>query len=438
MFGLYLDCENNLSRHICERLYLNSTMTDIKFEFITNTGGPIEVPAHKFILSCGSSVFDSMFNGPLKLETDKIPIDDVSASAFKEFLQFFYLDEVRLTPKNIAEVVKLCKKFKLHDSITSCANSLRGTLVIDDMCWGYEIALALEEPTLIQYCEERIKQNPIEIFESESFIQCSYNVLNKILDLLLLECDAEQIVMACMKWSKAECARAKILRTPKNLRMSLDDAFSRIPFERMTLEQFVRFNILCKKMLTDDEINIINNKILGVPVEEEVSSFETIFECDRQMPETEDLSYNFGSDIFTAFSTNKQVLMKEFSAKLYGTAKYDSEICYDVSMKCLEYSTKLISGLATIVKGCDELHIILPQPVIIAAEKLHFINVYTWPTDCIDFSNESVMQPKLRNRIQKGDLKISFRTNAQFDSDSITRVIFEKSKLHDEIWREID
>lgn len=422
MNGLYLDCDNNFSRHISENLYLNSTMADIKFQFRTPNGN-IDVPGHKVILSCGSPIFHSMFTNHLTSRSNKIPIENVSISAFKEFLQFFYLAEVRLTPNNIYEVANLCQKFGINDLMKSCSNSLQRTLVIDDMCWGYSLAIALEDPILIQYCEDKIAHNPFEILESESFLECSLGVLGKILGLVTFKCNAMEIVNACMRWAKADCAHNEMLRTPTNLRMSLGNLFNRIPFQRLTLTQFSQFILAYKRMLTGDEMNGILNVIMEIP--DKVESSSTI-ECDRQISWAQVSRYNFGSDIFTAFSTNRQVLLSEFSAKLCGTAKHDSEICYDVSMRCTEFDTKLISGLATISKGSDELCVVLPQPVIIAAEEMHFINVYMWNTDCIDFRDECVRQPVLGNRIQRGDLEINFKTSTHFDCDSITRLIFEK------------
>lgn len=450
MYGLYLNCETNLSRHICEKLYLDSSMSDVNFIFETLTSDSIKVPAHKFILACGSSVFNSMFYGHLKVESDDLPIIDASVDAFREFLQFFYMDEIRLTPKNIIEVTKLCKRFELTDPIKACAISLRSTLTLDDMCWGYGIATSLEERNLIDFCEMKIKENITEIIESESFLQCDYKLLQRILELLSSNnFSADEIITASMKWAKAECGRNGKLRTPKNLRTTLGDLFNRIPFERLTMEQFSKYIVTYKKIFTARELKIISKEIIAnntvtttkhpstevtkqtlpneiMPL---TASHHQILNCDRQVSGEWNSDRNSsGGDIFTAFSSNQQVLLRAFSAKLCGTAKFNDEVHYDI--ECFGIiPEKLISGQATILKGNDELHIILSQPVIIDAEKLYFINIYTWSTDCIEHSDETQNQPMLKNKIQQDGLVITFKTNHRFENDSITHLTFERAKI---------
>ena len=48
------------------------------------------IPAHKFVLSVGSAVFDAMFNGNLKTEDDVIDLPDVEPQAFIALLRFLY------------------------------------------------------------------------------------------------------------------------------------------------------------------------------------------------------------------------------------------------------------------------------------------------------------------------------------------------------------
>lgn len=448
MYGLYLDCENSLSRHIGEKLYLNSSMTDVKFVLTAELGGFDVVSSHKFILASGSAVFDDMFYGPLSIDNNEIQIDDVSADAFKEFLQFFYLDEVRLTTKNILSVTNLCEKFQLIDCLKSCATSLRYSLTTDDICWGYALALSLKDKNLIHFCEKKIQENVPEVIDSDSFLQCDHATMTKIFDLLSLSCSPYEIVTACMKWAKAKCAQNGVLRTPKNLRNSLNNLFNRIPFEELTLEQFSKFLIFYKNIFKGIEMKRIvkkiavnnlkriylaksdmslnkgnksENNVLGM-----VSPSEQVLDVDRQSY-GELIAMHSAGDIFTAFSTNRKIILKEFYAKLHGPAKFDHEIPYDInSNQRMNFPMNLISGRATILKGSDQLHIILAEPFIIDANKLHFINIYTLSTDCIDFSSGVYDQPILRSKIRLADVEITFKSNVHFDCDSITRLVFEK------------
>lgn len=447
MYGLYLDCENSLSRHICEKLYLNSSMTDVKFVLAAELGGFDVVSSHKFILASGSVVFNDMFYGPLSIDNNEIQIDDVSADAFKEFLQFFYLDEVRLTTKNIVNVTNLCEKFQLIDCLKSCATSLRYSLTTDDICWGYALALSLKDKNLIHFCEQKIQENVPEVIDSDSFLQCDHAIMEKLLALFSLSCSPYEIVTACMKWAKAKCAQNGVLRTPKNLRNSLNYLFNQIPFEELTLEQFSKFLILYKNIFNGIEMKKIVKKIAvnnlkriclakaemslneGKKSKNNAlnmfSPSEQVLDVDRQTY-GESIAMHSAGDIFTAFSINRKIILKEFYAKLHGPAKFDHEIPYDINSKSMNSPMNLISGRATILKGSDQLHVILAEPLIIDANKLYFINIYNFSTDCIDFSSGVYDQPILRSKIRLANVEVTFKTNVHFDCDSITRLVFEK------------
>lgn len=98
------------------QMYLNTRMADVHFVFGADTESREEVPAHKIILSLQNDVFDAMFFGPLKVDA-KVPIDHTSASAFKDFLQFFYKSQVTLTSENVDKVLDLCKMYEMNDCL---------------------------------------------------------------------------------------------------------------------------------------------------------------------------------------------------------------------------------------------------------------------------------------------------------------------------------
>lgn len=77
-------------------LYLKGDVAIVHF-LLKNEAGEIErIPAHKVLLAARSDVFHRMFYGELKEKSD-VTIVDASASAFKEFLQCFYMNKVQLT-----------------------------------------------------------------------------------------------------------------------------------------------------------------------------------------------------------------------------------------------------------------------------------------------------------------------------------------------------
>lgn len=435
MYGLYLDCKNTLSNRICEKLYLNTLFSDVNFVFATETGDMEKVPSHKLILATGSTAMYEMFYGYLANGGD-IPITNYSLESFREFLQFFYMAEVRLTPKNIVEVMNLCEKFKLTECLTVCVESLRYSLTIDDICWGYGIAISLKHQSLMEFCEEKLKDTTTEIFESESFLECDHVLLDKILTLVSSECTAIEIANACMKWAKAQCKRLNVLRTSKNMRDSLEHLFDKIPFDELTLEQLSQFTHSYKKIFTGNELKSMTKKILTknstvkkLAVQYVRRKNEHNLDCDRQMSGDLVPMHNSGGDIFTAFKTNKRILLKEFYAKLHGTAKTNGQISYDINYNQFNHSEKIVSGIANVSKGSDLVHIVLPEALTIDDAKMYFINIYTWNIDCIEYSDQILWQPLLKHTIQIEDIEISFKTNVCFDTDTIFRIVFVKPNI---------
>lgn len=98
---------NQLSSEIASKsipkIYLKEA--DVYFTFSSDDQTE-KVSANKRILAAGSEVFREMFFGPMK-EGAVIQMEHSNADAFKEFLQFFYLNKTTLSMKNIGEVVRL-------------------------------------------------------------------------------------------------------------------------------------------------------------------------------------------------------------------------------------------------------------------------------------------------------------------------------------------
>lgn len=96
--------KNNLPVEAFEKIFVTDT-ADVHFVFHEN--GKIEkIPAHKHLLSALSTVFKAMFCGNWA-ETDEVNISDFTTAGFKEFIQFFYKNEVKLTEENVREVLCL-------------------------------------------------------------------------------------------------------------------------------------------------------------------------------------------------------------------------------------------------------------------------------------------------------------------------------------------
>lgn len=230
-----------LSWRGCEKLYLDSRTADVYFVFNFDGEEYKKVPAHKSLLSAISPVFDAMFYGEAKEQSNNIEIVDSSAEAFEEFLQFFYRSTVQLTAENAFEVLNLGHKYEIaidHCLDTTLIDLCESMLTTDNMCWGYEIAIIFERQRLKQFCEQKINENPMEILHSNSFLTCKPNLLRHILRMDSLKRD-KIVFDGCLAWSRAACVRDGLDDNWQNIRTQLGDLFYDIGFDRMTIEIFI-------------------------------------------------------------------------------------------------------------------------------------------------------------------------------------------------------
>lgn len=147
---------------------LVSITADVNFIFETETGGVVKISANKACLSTSSTVFDRMFNGALK-EAGDIEIVDVSPAAFKEFLQFFYEHEVKLTMDNIFDVVKLIDKYDVSGGHAICIQFLKENITYKDCVWGLHMAIKFNLDELKDFCIAKIRGNYKVVIDEINF-----------------------------------------------------------------------------------------------------------------------------------------------------------------------------------------------------------------------------------------------------------------------------
>lgn len=235
---------------IGQKLYLNEQMADFHFIFESDDGIIDRIPAHKNFLVSASDIFEIMFNGTWE-ETNKVNIVDASPSAFREFLQFFYLDRVNVTMENVAQVMNLGEKYNVAECLKVCEDFLKSTLTNEIMCWGYGIAIHLNETDLMEFCEENIKNHASEVFASTSFLDCDRKVLKHILKLDLLFCTGAELIEGYMSWLKSVSKQEHLTR--EIIQKYLGDLFYEIPFGSMSLKDFAEFYRAYDDLLTYDE-----------------------------------------------------------------------------------------------------------------------------------------------------------------------------------------
>ena len=71
-------------------MYNNELMADVHFIVGSEASSCRRIPAHKYMLATGSSVFYAMFYGPLAEDREEIPVPDVEPEAFLNMLQWVF------------------------------------------------------------------------------------------------------------------------------------------------------------------------------------------------------------------------------------------------------------------------------------------------------------------------------------------------------------
>ena len=86
------------------------------------------IPAHKFVLSINSPVFEAMFYGELAETTDSIELPDCEYESLLELFRYMYSDEVNLSGSNVMGVLYLAKKYIVPSQANKCTEYLQENL----------------------------------------------------------------------------------------------------------------------------------------------------------------------------------------------------------------------------------------------------------------------------------------------------------------------
>ena len=99
----------------------NALFSDVKF-VVRKSDGESEIPAHKFVLSIGSPVFEAMFYGELAETRDSIELPDCEYESLLELFRYMYSDEVNLSGSNVMRVLYLAKKYMVPSLAEKCTD----------------------------------------------------------------------------------------------------------------------------------------------------------------------------------------------------------------------------------------------------------------------------------------------------------------------------
>lgn len=218
-------------------MFNNQLMADVTF--VVGASGNIQIiPAHKYVLATGSSVFYAMFYGGLAECKQEIEVPDVEPSAFLTLLKYLYCDEIQLEADTVLSTLYVAKKYIVPHLARACVNYLETSLTAKNACLLLSQSRLFEEPELMQRCWEVIDAQAEMALTSEGFVDIDVSTLESVLARETLNCKEINLFEAALAWAQAECVRRDIDPSPQNKRAMLGSAIYLIRFPTMTLEDF--------------------------------------------------------------------------------------------------------------------------------------------------------------------------------------------------------
>lgn len=401
--------ESDVFSNTGEKLYMRTEKADVYFIF-ESTGD--RIPAHKLLLASGSDVFDAMFYGPLREESD-IKMVDVSADAFKEFLQFFYFSRVPLSIENVADVMYLGKKYDVKECLLLCSNWLTIHITTDNVMSTLSLAIMYDQKQLLESCECEIRSHLTEVLQSPCFLECERQLLGHILqmDVFDFDCTETELFDASMAWVKANSKQEQLTRDI--VRTHLGDLFYGIRFGSMSLDEFYSLLPSYERIFSDNEYNEIVQVISGLDVQHRLFKKcrrfwddENVIVCNRNSDRSCGSNYSFQREELTTFSTNTPLLLGQFTCTpIYRGVNKVASLPLDGTITT---NFKIVTKFSFNYTNSTE--VFLPIPIKIRPQVKYTIRLSFASTSSTEYEGyNAYRQQKLQSTVRIGHgIKVDF------------------------------
>ena len=254
-------------------IFNNDLFSDVKF-VVRQSDGESEskqvIPAHKFVLSIGSPVFEAMFYGELAETRDSIELPDCEYENLLELFRYMYSDEANLSGSNVMGVLYLAKKYMVPSLAENCTRYLQDHLDPSNVFSILPSAQKYEEKNLVDRCWKLIDEQTNAAVKSDGFATIDKNLLEAIVarDTLLI---AEiELFRAVELWATKECQRQGLVEADgKDKRRILGEQIVKaIRFPTMTQDDFASVVLDSGILMTEEIVEIVKyfSSVLTSPV----------------------------------------------------------------------------------------------------------------------------------------------------------------------------
>lgn len=398
-------------------MFNNELMADVHF-MVGPKGASQHIPAHKYVLATGSTVFYAMFYGGLAEDKNNIEIPDVEPAAFLTLLRYLYCDDIDLEADTVLATLYAAKKYIIPHLAKACVNFLETSLTAKNACLLLSQSRLFEEPELMQRCWEVIDAQAEMALKSEGFVDIDFATLTSVLARETLNAKEMVLFEAALNWAAAECARRELEPTAENKRLVLDHALYLIRIPAMTLEEFAngaaQSGILTLQETTDIFLYFTaNNKpTIGFPSKPRVGSKSQV--CHRfQSSAYRSNQWRYrGRCDSIQFCVDKRIFLVGFG--FYGSSSGAAGYNVKIELKRLgrvlaEHNTKFFSDGSS-----NTFHVYFEQPIQIEAETFYTASAVLDGAELSYFGQEGLSEVTVGN--------VTFQFQCSSDSTNGTGV----------------
>ena len=277
-------------------MFNNDLFSDVKFllpkvngENESNPGSKQVIPAHKFVLSISSPVFEAMFYGELAETGDSIELPDCEYESLLELFRYMYSDEVNLNESNVMGVLYLATKYMVLSLAYKCTKYLSNNLDPSNVFSILPSAQKYDEKTLLDRCWEIVDKQTEEAVKSEAFATIERSLLEAVVVRDTLTIEEIELFKAVDLWATKECERQGLAADGAIKRRILgEEVIKVIRFPTMKQKDFASVALDSNLLSREEIVNIIKyfNSVSTSPVgfpetKRSVNSDKNILRCCR-------------------------------------------------------------------------------------------------------------------------------------------------------------
>ena len=321
-------------------IFNNHRFSDVKF-VLQKTDSESEskqvIPAHKFVLSISSPVFEAMFYGELADTKDSIELPDCEYESLLELFRHMYSDEANLSGNNVMRVLYLAKKYMVPSLADKCTEYLQKNLDPSNVFIILPSALKYEEKNLLDQCWKMIDEQTEEAVKSDGFMIIERSLLEAVVvrDTLMIE--EIELFKAVDLWVTKECERQGLAVEGAVKRRILGEKIVKaIRFPTIEEKGFASV-VLASDMLTKEEIvslirhlNSVSISAVGFPEKRRFGFTGEIQRCCRFNSPPNDIWNYSGTRDAIDFSADRDIAIYGvcFFGNMNGTYTVDLKLSH--------------------------------------------------------------------------------------------------------------